>query len=76
MPESSDDCGPFAVAYAATNCYGKRPEKYMHFPPGLDKTSFAKCLHGRISKNAEILINLSTRVHCSCGTPRTRDEDN
>ena len=43
----SDDCGLFAVAYATTICYGKKPEKFI-FDQGLMRRHLLKCLENNL----------------------------
>ena len=44
MPEW---CGLFAVAYATTICYGKKPEKF-NFDQGLMRCHLLKCLENKL----------------------------
>ena len=61
----SDNCGLFAVAYATTICYGKKPEKFI-FDQGLMRRHFLKCLENNLMAEFpvrnEILTRLSTTM--------------
>ena len=80
----SDDCGLFAVAYATTICYGKKPEKFI-FDQGLMRRHLLKCLENKLMeefpvrkehRNSDKVINHdAVMVHCSCRMPKTKDED-
>ena len=80
----SDDCGLFAVAYATTICYGKKSEKFI-FDQGLMRRHLLKCLENKLMggfpvrkerRNSDKVINHdAVMVHCSCRTPKTKDED-
>ena len=80
----SDHCGLFAVAYATTICYGKKPEKFI-FDQGLMRRHLLKCLENNLMeefpvrkehRNSDKVINHdAVMVHCSCRMPKTKDED-
>ena len=76
----SDDCGLFAVAYATTICYGKKPEKFI-FDQGLMRRHLLKCLENKLVEEFPVrkeLTKLSTTmqlwfiVHVECQRPKMK----
>ncbi|KAL5506333.1 hypothetical protein EMCRGX_G007951 [Ephydatia muelleri] len=63
----SDDCGLFAVAYATTICYGKKPEKFI-FDQGLMRRHLLKCLENKLME--EFPVRKERRISDKVINPR------